>query len=223
MEGPGAADGVDASRADVAPPGGSGDGDVATSPTDDDDSRRGTDSLDPTGDDVARSLERAPIGFDELVERQAERNERARPVALHIDAIDVAAAAVIGVGVNPDDRSFEVPPADEVGWYEFGSAPGEDGSAVLAAHIAYNGVDGVFRHLVDVEPGAIVDVEFDDGATRRFEVVEVVEYVKQELPASLFDRTGPPRLALITCGGTFNRQLSSYDSNTVAIAVPLDT
>ncbi len=162
-------------------------------------------------------LPQAPIGFDDLFETVAGP----QPVTIEIEDIGVRSAAVIPVGVNPDDLSFEVPPADQVGWYEFGPAPGEAGSSVLAAHIAYNGVDGVFRYLEDVEVGAIVVVGFDDGSSQRYRIEEVTEYVKEELPDSLFARDGKEQLALITCGGTFNDQLDSYESNTVAIAVPL--
>ncbi len=164
------------------------------------------------------ALPRAPIGFEGL----AEATEgRPIPVSIEIDSINVGNATVIPVGVNPDDLSFEVPPADQVGWYEFGSAPGEAGTAVLAAHIAYNGVDGVFRNLADVEVGSVVTIGFDDGSSRPFRIEQVVEYIKQDLPESLFARDGAERLALITCGGNFNYQLVSYESNTVAVAVAI--
>ena len=98
---------------------------------------------------------------------------------------------------------------------------GEEGSAVLAAHIAFDGVDGVFRHLADVEVGAVVTVGLDDGTTQRYRVETVTEYLKDELPAELWVREGASTLTLITCGGDFNRQLSSYESNVVAVAVPI--
>lgn len=169
---------------------------------------------------VGTELPRAPIGFEELARQQDSRSDRAKPVAIGIAGIGVVGAEVIPVGVNPD-ASFEVPPADQVGWYEFGSAPGEAGSAVLAAHIAFDGVDGVFRHLADVEEGTSVEIAFDDGSTSEYTITTVTEYDKQELPDSLFAREGAEQLALITCGGEFNRQLSSYESNIVAIAVPV--
>ena len=160
----------------------------------------------------------APIGFESLFDDVSGP----QPVSIEIEDIGVRSAEVIPVGVNEEDLSFEVPPADQVGWYEFGPAPGEPGSSVLAAHIAYNGVDGVFRYLEDVEVGAIVVIGFDDGSTARYRIEEVTEYVKEALPDSLFDRSGDQQLALITCGGAFNYQLDSYESNTVAIAVPLE-
>lgn len=158
----------------------------------------------------------APIGFDQL-----SSVEGPQPVSIEIENINVRQAEIIAVGVNEDDLSLEVPPAEQVGWYEFGPSPGEPGSSVLAAHIAYNGIDGVFRYLEDVEIGSIVVIGFDDGTTSRYRIEEVIEYTKEELPDSLFSRDGREQLALITCGGAFNYQLDSYESNTVAIAVPI--
>lgn len=161
----------------------------------------------------------APIGIDQVDQLVAPRGPQ--PVSIEIENINVRRATVIPVGVNQDDLSFEVPPADQVGWYEFGPTPGEPGSSVLAAHIAFNGVDGVFRYLEDVEVGSVVVIGFDDGSTSRYRIEEVVEYVKEELPDSLFARDGREQLVLITCGGSFNYQLDSYESNTVALAVPI--
>lgn len=143
------------------------------------------------------------------------------PVGLHIPALGVTAAPVIAVGVEPDGQ-LSVPPATEVGWYRFGSRPGDDGSSVLAAHIAYNGVDGVFRGLAALEVGALVAVVLEDGSTLRYRIDEVVDFDKADLPTDdLFDEAGSDRLVLITCGGDFNPNLRSYDSNTVAFASPV--
>jgi len=159
----------------------------------------------------------APIGFDDLFVNEPTGP---RPVSIEIENIDIADADIIAVGVN-EDSSFEVPPADQVGWYEFGPAPGEGGSAVLAAHIAYDGVDGVFRYLENVDVGSTVVIRFDDGSRQQYRIEEVTEYIKEDLPDSLFNHQGREQLALITCGGAFNYQLDSYESNTVAIAVPV--
>lgn len=163
------------------------------------------------------ALPPAAVGVENLVEQEPAGPQ---PVSIAIEDIEVVDASVIPVGVNPD-QTFEVPPADQVGWYRFGPAPGDEGSAVLAAHIAFNGVDGVFRHLADVEVGSVVVIGFDDGSTSRYRIETVTEYLKEELPADLFARDGNTQLALITCGGDFNRQLDSYDSNVVAVAVPI--
>jgi LPXTG-site transpeptidase (sortase) family protein len=141
------------------------------------------------------------------------------PRSLDIDALDVAGAPVVPVGVEAGGE-MEVPGADQVGWYRHGARPGDQGSAVLAAHIAYDGVDGVFRHLADLRPGDTISVAFADGATRTFAVTAVAQYDKSELPEDVWARTGPAELALITCGGEFDAGADSYEDNVVAYASP---
>jgi LPXTG-site transpeptidase (sortase) family protein len=145
------------------------------------------------------------------------------PVSISIASLDVASAPVVHVGVE-DNGFMEVPGADAVGWYRFNPKPGQEGSSVLAAHISYNGTPGVFRYLSEVDVGDRVVVGFEDGSRSVFEIVEVAQYDKQELPLDrVFAKTGDPTLTLITCGGDFNRTLRSYEDNFVAYAVPIET
>jgi len=145
-----------------------------------------------------------------------------RPVGLRIPSLGIEEALVVDVGVE-SNGDFEVPPADEVGWYRFGPTPGETGSAVLAAHIASGGIDGVFRHLADLEVGAEFSVLYEDGSERDFRVTAMDQYDKDELPTDeFFRKSGESQLVLITCGGDFNRQIRSYDDNIVAVAVPIE-
>lgn len=148
-------------------------------------------------------------------------DERAVPTSISIEGIGVVEAPVIDVGVE-ENGDMEIPGADSVGWYRFNPTPGDPGSAVLAAHISYNGNPGVFRYLADVEMGVRVVVAFDDGTTTEFEVIELAQYDKQELPDDrVFAKDGDPILTLITCGGDFNRSLRSYEDNVVAYAIPI--
>jgi LPXTG-site transpeptidase (sortase) family protein len=140
------------------------------------------------------------------------------PSGLRFDAIG-ADAPIVEVGVAADGQ-MEIPGASEVGWYRFGPTPGATGSAVLAAHVAWNGEDGVFRRLTAAAPGDRFTVTYDDGSAREFEVAAVRQYPKDQLPVDeLFAADGPDQVVLVTCGGSFNRQISSYDDNIVAYAV----
>jgi LPXTG-site transpeptidase (sortase) family protein len=143
------------------------------------------------------------------------------PVGLTIDGIDVADAPVIPVGVL-DNGEMEIPGRDEVGWYRFGPTPGSEGSSVLAAHIAFDNRPGVFRRLARLELGDLATVSYEDGTTRTFEIIELAQYDKDELPFDrVFAKKGEPVLTLITCGGEFNRSIASYEDNIVAYAIPV--
>lgn len=167
--------------------------------------------------DLITELPPAPTGLPTL-----EPPPR-KPIGLTIDALDIDVAAVIDVGVE-DNGDMEIPPADKVGWYRYGPTPGApEGASVLAAHIAFDGENGVFVNLDQLPLGSIIEVSFDDGSSAQFEAVDKEQYDKAELPRDrVWGRDGDPRLVLITCGGDFNRQISSYDDNVVIYAVPLE-
>ncbi|MGY6501311.1 MAG: class F sortase [Acidimicrobiales bacterium] len=144
-----------------------------------------------------------------------------QPAWMSFDAIGIDVAPIIDVGVE-SNGDMEIPGASEVGWYRYGPSPGQEGSSVLAAHVAWNGQDGVFRRLTSVQPGQRFAVGFDDGSIAEYEVVALRQYSKDELPtAELFAPSGDPQVVLVTCGGSFNRSLNSYDDNIVAYAVPV--
>jgi LPXTG-site transpeptidase (sortase) family protein len=176
---------------------------------------------DADGEDRASDLtaRTQPLG-SALLSPVAE--SRPTPIGLTVESLGITSAAIVDVGVESNGE-MEIPGAREIGWYRFGPVPGESGSAVLAAHIAFNGRDGVFRDLDDLEVGDVVEVSYDDGSSKRFRVTETAQYAKDELPIDrVFAKDGPPELTLITCGGDFNRSLRSYSDNVVAYAEPMD-
>jgi hypothetical protein len=144
------------------------------------------------------------------------------PVGLVIDGLGLD-ATVLPVGVDPSTGELDVPPdAGTVVWYEHGSSPGAPGSAVLAAHVDYDGRRGAFFRLRELEPGATVSVAYDDGSTRTFTVSTRRSYDKDALPTDeLFTREGPAILTLVTCGGPFDAAARSYLENVVVQAVPV--
>ena len=161
-----------------------------------------------------------PVGSALLQPTEAESEPV--PVRLSVPSLGISRAEIIDVGVEPNGE-MEIPGATEVGWYRFGAVPGSTGSAVLAAHIAFNGVDGVFRRLSDIDVGETFSIEFDDGSVREFRVTETGQYGKAQIPFDrMFTRSGAPEVALVTCGGDFNRSLNSYSDNVIAFAIPLD-
>lgn len=140
------------------------------------------------------------------------------PTVLSVPAIGIENAVITSVGVYLDGR-FEVPEAEMVGWYRFGPAPGDEGATVLAAHLNFDGVDGVFRRLEDVNVDDEVFVASADGSLRSYRVTERRLIDKNQLPPEeIWARTGESRLVLITCGGRYDASRRSYDQNVVVFA-----
>ncbi|HSJ47033.1 MAG TPA: sortase [Euzebyales bacterium] len=149
--------------------------------------------------------------------------DQVTPTSLDIDAIGIDDAPVDAVGVE-SDGSMEIPvDVSRIGWYEYGPAPGDEtGSAVLTAHIdSRTQGRGVFYDLDAVEAGDTVGVGMSDGTTRTFVVDEIRQIPKVDLPTGdIFRRDGRARLALITCGGTFDPSSRHYLDNLVVLATP---
>jgi hypothetical protein len=145
---------------------------------------------------------------------------RPGPTRLRIDGIGVD-VDVVPVGVD-EAGDMQVPGPTVAGWYEFGPRPGEPGSALLAAHVDYDGRPGAFFRLREVAPGDRVEVSGPDGTPLTLAVTEVTRVPKAGLAATgAFDRSGPARVVLVTCGGPFDRARRSYEDNVVARAEPV--
>jgi sortase (surface protein transpeptidase) len=143
------------------------------------------------------------------------------PVTVQISAIGLQ-APVVPVGVAVGTRQMEVPQdVRTVGWYRFGPAPGQPGSAVLIGHVDSRSQGlGAFFGLRGLREGMTIRVGLTDGTALRFRVVARRHYGKADLPGALFARAGNPMLALITCGGTFNTSTRTYSDNVVVYALP---
>ncbi len=118
---------------------------------------------------------------------------------------------------------LEIPgDALELAWWKYGPTPGAPGSAVIAGHLDWKHVKGVFNHLADTTPGDPLTVTYADGSARAF-VVDTVELVdKPAVPVDgTFARDGGPVLRLVTCGGEFDYESHHYESNVVVTAHPL--
>ncbi|MGJ7442827.1 class F sortase [Aquipuribacter sp. MA13-6] len=146
------------------------------------------------------------------------------PTRLLVDGLGID-AAVDAVGVE-DDGSMVVPAEiDRVGWYQFGPAAGApQGNAVLAGHVDAAGEGpGALFELRGVEVGAVLTVVDETGVEHHYEVVGRETIVKDVLPVDdIFARDGEHRLVVVTCGGPFIPELSSYRDNVVVTAVPVD-
>ena len=142
------------------------------------------------------------------------------PAAISLPSLGVDNAQIVPVGLE-ENGELEVPGAEMVGWYQFGAGVGGGrGAAVLAAHIAYNGRNGVFVGLSESEVGDRIVVT-QDGVDLDYRVDTIAQYGKFDLPIEkLFAESGDEKLVLITCGGSFNPSLQSYDDNVVVIATP---
>jgi LPXTG-site transpeptidase (sortase) family protein len=148
-----------------------------------------------------------------------------RPVRVSVPRLGMD-ALVVPVGMD-ELRSVEVPvDIDIVGWYELGVRPHQElGSVALVGHRdGSGGADGVFRRIGELKEGDLVSVTNRDGSENTYEVAKVELMSKEQFPAEaprLFAKSGPARLTLISCGGSYDRARGGYQSNIVVTTTPI--
>jgi hypothetical protein len=144
------------------------------------------------------------------------------PAVLRIASLEVT-APVMRVGILACG-GMEVPDdVAKVGWYATEDrrvSPGDPGVAVLAGHRDSRAQGpGALHDLADLGVGETVHVVHIDGRVSIWQVDDVLTTPRDALPSEmLFARTGPPRLALVTCGGAFDAATRSYSHNTIVLA-----
>jgi LPXTG-site transpeptidase (sortase) family protein len=142
------------------------------------------------------------------------------PTRLKIPGIDVD-AAIEYVGLAPDG-AMDIPkgPSD-VGWFELGPRPGENGSAVMAGHygIWKNGEGSVFDNLHKLISGDKLYIEDEKGAVVTFVVRESRRFDPKADAKEVFSSSDEKaHLNLITCEGTWNKVSKSYSQRLVVFA-----
>ena len=144
----------------------------------------------------------------------------ADPIRVRIPAIGVN-TRVIPLAIDRHG-TLEAPERfDVAGWNRDGPEPGEDGTAVIAGHVDSRSGPAVFFRLHELTSGDLVHVDRADGTTVTFEVTELAQYDKDEVPSDHVygpaDRSG---LRLVTCGGEFDQSRGSYRDNVIVFAAP---
>jgi sortase family protein len=144
------------------------------------------------------------------------------PVRVRIEGLGID-APVSPAGIDLKAGVLDVPaPISRLGWWLDGRLPGSKSGAVLiAGHVdsATAGAGALF-HLKDARPGDRIQVTSTNGRTFGYRVTSVKTMPKQDLPPSIYSRSGPARLVLVTCGGPFDAGSRHYRDNVVVTAVP---
>lgn len=135
------------------------------------------------------------------------------PVRLTISNIDVDAGVqsvgLTSIGDMQDPKSNEA-----VGWYKYGTRPGNEGSAVIAGHFGLKG-DAVFGQLKSLEKGAVISVLDDRDQKISFVVTNTRVYNYDEAPKEVFQSSSGAHLNLISCHGEWNAKLHTYTKRLV--------
>jgi len=143
---------------------------------------------------------------------------RSRPVHLTISSLHLS-VPIGQLGLERDGTVMIPKTATEVGWFNLGPTPGQRGAAVLLGHVDSNHGIGVFFWLKRLVPGSLINVRLASGDALTFTVTRVAQFLKANFPARLvYTSPNNHALNLVTCGGHFNRDFGSYESNLVVFS-----
>ena len=141
------------------------------------------------------------------------------PVALAIPSAGIS-ARVVPEGLGPGG-TLDIPPPQQVGWYERGAVPGQDGTTLIAGHIDDDGVPGAFLRLNAVPTGATVRITLASGRVAAYIVRRRLVLPQSGLAGSgLLAGPGTPQLVMITCGGDYDTSTHLYLDNIVLVGTP---
>ncbi|MFA6519579.1 MAG: class F sortase [Candidatus Paceibacterota bacterium] len=138
------------------------------------------------------------------------------PVRLKIPAIQVD-AAIEHLGLAPDGAMDTPKGPSDVAWFDKGTLPGENGSAVIAGHFGWkDNIPAVFDNLSTLRKGDKLYVENDKGELTTFVVRESRLFGENGNAAEVFNSSdGKAHLNLITCEGVWNKETKSYSERLV--------
>jgi len=128
-------------------------------------------------------------------------------------------ASVIPVGFVANQLQA---PTDytSVGWDSESGNVGTVGTVIMDGHYDSKIGAAVFFNLKDLSINDEVKVYSVNGKYLIYRVVDMILYDRFTAPTSeIFSNDKKKRLNLITCGGTFNRKLGSYNQRLVVYTV----
>jgi sortase (surface protein transpeptidase) len=142
---------------------------------------------------------------------------------ISIPALGVS-AAILAEG--PANGALTIPPdVHNVGWDSQTPTPGLSGVTLLAGHVNWVGQgEGALGAIGQLVPGDRVNLDWKGKISSWKISTKPALSPNTEVHASLFSNQGPPRLALVTCGGPFKEIPGvggSYADNVIVEAVPV--
>jgi len=131
-------------------------------------------------------------------------------------------ANIQNVGINIKGEMESPNSEKNVGWYNQGPVPGNEGSAVIAGHTnSREGGPGIFSNLDQLAVGENIFVVDQFGSMQEF-VVDRKEYINPGHADEVFSGSGR-RLNLVTCIGSWNILSNTFSKRLVVFAKSSET
>jgi LPXTG-site transpeptidase (sortase) family protein len=145
----------------------------------------------------------------------------ADPKQLRIPSIKVN-AKIQYVGIAKNGKMATPNNFSDVGWFEYGTVPGNTGSAIIAGHVD-NGLafPAVFADLGNVIIGDDVYIDTNGGNTIHFKVTNIQAYDANAQTEEIFNQNDGNYLKLITCTGAWSILHRTHNQRLVVTATEI--
>ncbi|NNG38220.1 class F sortase [Flexivirga sp. ID2601S] len=136
-----------------------------------------------------------------------------------MSSVGIAGENVVPMGTNSQGQIY--PPARTTMWYNRSAQPGQNGIAVIAGHVTYDGPDN-FYNLRNVGVGSAVSVTCTNGKTVDLRVTgkESVPKTKLTTDQRVWGGSATPVVTLVTCDNTSRMINGHYLNNYVVWTRP---
>lgn len=145
-----------------------------------------------------------------------EQTRPGLPLRLKIPKINLE-TEIEYVGLTANGEMATPEDIANVSWYQLGTRPGEEGSAVIAGHYGWkDGKASSFDELHTLRPGDKLYVEDDAGVITTFIVRENKQFNPEDSAVTVFTSNDDgAHLNLITCEGDWDSYTKSYSKRLV--------
>lgn len=141
------------------------------------------------------------------------------PVSISIPKIGVN-AKIQEVGITQKGNMATPNNFIDVGWYRYGTMPGELGSAVMAGHVNNElGLSAVFGKLGDLADGDDIYVLMEKDKKLHFRVTKTKIYNFDASGKEVFNENDGKLLKLITCTGSWIEKFKTHNERLVVSAI----
>ena len=141
------------------------------------------------------------------------------PVSIEIPSTNITATFEDPVGVD-DTGAVGVPNGYEtVAYYKNGPLPGEIGPSVVLGHVDSKDGPAVFYSLGQVSVGDEILIHREDDSVLVFTITDFERIEQKTFPTErVYGYIPYQGLRLVTCSGTYNREVMRYSHNLIVYA-----
>lgn len=143
----------------------------------------------------------------------------------YIDLPTIGAEGFIQkVGVDQNKQVAVPSNIHFAGWFADSVIPGQKGLSIIDGHVTGRYNDAIFKDLINIKVDDTFQIEFGDGSTKTFKVIDLQTVAVDAAASVLFSQKSKVtnQLNLITCTGDFDEENQLYNKRLIVLSTLVD-